>query len=406
MFLSMAADIPSSPASQHRWRHWWHRFGRRFWLALWPQWPLALALMLSGALNILTGLKYNLIPFHQIATLSSIAKPLAVLGSSTQIILGIGLVLVGIGLFWRLTSAWAFAVLLLAITVGVDLVQGQWGPSLGLSAAILLALLILQSHFTKRSILANYLISLISILAILAYGTFGTYLLGANFKPKIHDLISAFYFTVITLSTVGYGDIVPATPEARLFAISLLVVGLSVFATVIISALGPVISQEMNRLFYPRRKPVKPKNHVILVGEGPIATNTASELADRDIAFVHIIGPSSDSLLPPEQVVHGDPNEEGILRQAGIDDARLLIAARDDDLENAFIALVAKDLNPQLKVLAVASSAQSIRRLQLARADLVFSPAAVGSRLLANLVEGDQIAPEFQDLLQGQVRNG
>ena len=52
-------------------------------------------------------------------------------------------------------------------------------------------------------------------------------------------------------------------------------------------------------------------------------------------------------------------------------------------------------------MLAVASSAQSIRRLKLARADLVFSPAAVGSRLMADLVEGTPIASEFQDLLEG-----
>jgi voltage-gated potassium channel len=79
----------------------------------------------------------------------------------------------------------------------------------------------------------------------------------------------------------------------------------------------------------------------------------------------------------------------------------MVIAAREDDGENAFIALGAKDLNPKVRVLAVASSALSIRRLKLARADLVFSPVAVGSRLLADLVEGKQIFPEFHDLLEG-----
>jgi voltage-gated potassium channel len=79
----------------------------------------------------------------------------------------------------------------------------------------------------------------------------------------------------------------------------------------------------------------------------------------------------------------------------------MVIAAREDDGENAFIALVSKDLNPSVRLLAVASSALSIRRLKLARADLVFSPAAVGSRLLADLVEGNEISPAFQDLLEG-----
>ncbi len=93
-----------------------------------------------------------------------------------------------------------------------------------------------------------------------------------------------------------------------------------------------------------------------------------------------------------------------MLRQAGIKHARMVIAAREDDGENAFIALVAKDLNPDVRLLAVASSALSIRRLKLARADLVFSPAAVGSRLLADLVQGNQISPAFQDLLEGHPK--
>ena len=92
--------------------------------------------------------------------------------------------------------------------------------------------------------------------------------------------------------------------------------------------------------------------------------------------------------------------------EAGIDRARMVIAAREDDGENAFIALVAKDLNPKVRLLAVASSALAIRRLKLARADLVFSPAAVGSRLLADLVEGNEISPAFRDLLQGGLQEG
>ena len=84
----------------------------------------------------------------------------------------------------------------------------------------------------------------------------------------------------------------------------------------------------------------------------------------------------------------------------------MVIAAREDDGENAFISLVAKDLNPQVQVLALASSAGAIGRLKLAQADLVFAPSAVGGRLLVNLVEGNNISPEFQDLLEGEPQKG
>jgi len=81
----------------------------------------------------------------------------------------------------------------------------------------------------------------------------------------------------------------------------------------------------------------------------------------------------------------------------------MVIAAGEEDGENAFLALAAKDLNPKVAVMAVASSPLSIRRLKLARADIVFSPAAVGSRLLADMVEGGKVSEEFRDLVQGDL---
>jgi voltage-gated potassium channel len=374
-------------------------------LALRPEWPLSLALVLSGALNIDSGLSYNLVPFSQIGPLSSMAQSLAVLGSSTQVFLGASLVLVGLGLLRRLAAAWAFAVLLLAVTVGVNLLQGSRGASLILPGLMLLALLMLRHYFTRRTTTANYIFSLMGILAILAYGSFGTYMLGAGFRPPIHELTSSFYFTIITLATVGYGDIVPITQETRLFVVSLLIVGLSVFATAIASVLGPALSGEIDRFFNPREEKMKPKDHIILAGEGALAANTSKELKARGIPFVRIISSGAPSpALPEAMVVRGQPWDDLVLQEAGIDTASLVIAAREDDGENAFISLVAKDLNPDVRVLSVASTAGSIRRLKLARAEIVFAPSVVGGRLLANLVEGKEIPHEFTDLLEGKHR--
>lgn len=141
------------------------------------------------------------------------------------------------------------------------------------------------------------------------------------------------------------------------------------------------------------------KDHVILVGRGTLARNTARELQRRGIAFVQLVATGEDPPIADAPSVSGDVSEDAVLNKAGIDRARLLIAAEDDDGENAFISLAAKDLNPEIRVLAVASSRRSIRRLKLARADVVFAPTEVGSRLLANLVEGESLPPEFMDLL-------
>jgi len=370
-------------------------------VSLWPHYPLAIVLALVGILNILYGSRIRLTALQRIHALNSLAESLSVLGGTAQIILGLMLVLAGLGLLWRLVSAWTLSVFLLLINAGVSVAQGQWNASLALQAVLLGALVWAKREFKHRTALASLVFALSGILAVLAYGALGSFLLGKGFHPEILDLHTAFYFTVVTLSTVGYGDIVPVSPEARWFVVSLLVLGLGVFASAIASALGPKLSGELNRLFRPKEEAMETKDHVILVGEGSIALNTAAELKRRGVAFVQIIasGPGTDT--PADQTIVGDATDDAVLRQAGIEHARMLIAAREDDGENAFIALGAKDVNPRIKVMAVASSALSIRRLKLARADLVISPAAVGSRLMADLVEGGSILPAFQDLVEG-----
>jgi voltage-gated potassium channel len=186
--------------------------------------------------------------------------------------------------------------------------------------------------------------------------------------------------------------------------VSLLVVGLSVFASTIASVLGPTISSQLNRLLNPKAKTMEPKNHVILIGKGSIASNTAKELKQRGIHFVQIFPTASDAGPHAPEILEGDATSEELLERAGIKHARLVIAAREDDSENAFIVLAIKEMNPNVPVLAVASSPISLRRLKLARADMVFSPAAVGSRLLADLVQGSPILPEFRDLLEGDIK--
>lgn len=389
--------FPDPPMRQHSLP------GRKQIMALWPHVPLAAVLALIGLLNIFDGLSLPMTAFEQVRALSGLAESLSALGGTAQLLLGAMLVLSGIALLWRLVSAWTLSVSLLVIAVAVNAAQKNWGPSLLLQAVLLVVMFWTKRYFTRRTILASLLFSVSGIMAVLAYGAIGSYLLRTGFKPPIQDWTSATYYTIVTLSTVGYGDIVPVSPEARWFAISLLVIGLGVFASAIASALGPKISGELNRLFNPREHKMELKNHIILVGQGIIARNTAEELKQRGVPFLQIVSAKAETETSGN-ILEGDGTDDDILRKACIQNARMVIAAREDDGENAFIALGAKDINPDVRVLAVASSPLSMRRLKLARADLVFSPAAVGGRLLADLVEGGQIAPQFQDLLEGHSR--
>jgi len=377
--------------------------GRNHRQALTPQILLALVLGLVGLLNILNGLKLPLAKFRSATALGTIEESMSAVGGSAEVILGAMLVVVGIGLYRRLRFAWSLALLLLATTVALRLAEGRLGFGLALDVLILSTLCLTRGHFTRRTAIASIVLSVTNILAILAYAIIGSFLLGKGFNPEIHDLNTACYFAITSLSTVGYGDIVPVTGEARWFVVSLLVLGLSMFATTIVSVLGPALSRQLERLFNPRENFMNLTNHIILIGKGSIAMNTAEELKKRGMPFVQIVPAKTDGVTHP--VIEGDATDGEVLESAGIKHARMVIAAREEDSENAFIVLAIKETNPTVPVLAVASSAVSIRRLKLAHADMVFSPAAVGSRLLAELVEGNPILPEFRDLLQGHIKN-
>ncbi|MBU6410850.1 MAG: NAD-binding protein, partial [Verrucomicrobia bacterium] len=345
-------------------------------MALWPQVPLALIIIFAGAVGLLEGFNLPLTAFQHVKALNGLGQSLNVLGGTAQVILGSMLAVAGIGLLRRFSFAWTLAVWLLIITAGVGIARKEFGPSLWLQIALLGVLWGTRRHFTRRTVLASLMFSLSSIVAVLIYGIVGSLVLGKGFRPPIDDLNNAVYYTIVTLSTVGYGDIVPVTTEARWFAISLLAVGLGVFASAIASTLGPKISLEFQRLFNPKEKRMERKNHIILAGEGAVARNVAREFKRRGVEFVQIA--ASASRVPAgefeHEIVEGDATNDAVLRSVGIGRARMVIAAREDDGENAFIALIAKDLNSQAQVLAVASSILSIRRLKLAGADIVFSP--------------------------------
>ncbi len=381
-----------------------------FWRALrglWPQIPLGLFLIAAGGLNLIAGFHANILghvlPSGAAAGGAELSAQvsLSALGSSAQIILGAGLLLSGLGLFWRLRIAWIFALLLLLVTVGVNIAKQHIGGALIVPGIAFLLLLLFNRDFVRRTLFGSALISLIGIFAVFAYGTFGVYLLGNEFAPPIKSLLTALYFTVETLSTVGYGDYHPSTPFAQGYVITLVLLGLSVFATAIFSIVGPALSGQLHRLLNPSGDHVVKKNHVIIVGAGAIARNTAQELQRRNIPFIQVVKADEPPPLDEESVVIGDVGNDDTLRRAGVAHARMLIAANDDDGENAFAALAAKDINPEVRVIAVAGSRQVMHRLRLARADMVFAPAEIGSRLLANLVEGETLPEQFLDLFSG-----
>ncbi len=367
---------------------------------MWSGWLvelLSIAIVLCGGLNVLVGLRFSL---PRIGSLSELNDPLPAVGATGEVILGIVLVLIGIGLWWRLRAMWLFAILILVLTLAANAVLHRWGPELFLPLIMLVCLIFARGSFTRATRFASSLISMVCVIGTLAYGVMGSYILGSGFQPHIAKISTAWYFTLVSLSTVGYGDIVAVSEEARIFVMTLLVVGIGVFATALASILGPFVSGELSRLLETRKDKVNFTDHIILIGDGIFARVTASELERRGAVFVQLLGPTADPITPNQPFERIDTDEEAGLRKAGVERAKTVIAAHDEDGRNAFSTLLVKNIDARIRVISIASSRRSIRPLELAAADVVFAPVLAGGRLLADLAQGVEIPPQFKDLLQ------
>jgi len=153
----------------------------------------------------------------------------------------------GLGLLWRSRLAWVMAVLLGATWGSEHTISRAVSRTCdaGVFAFLLTALLFSWRHFNRSSVAVSTLFALTAVVMLLLYATFGSYYLGAGFKPPITDLVTALYYAMVTMSTVGYGDIVPEAPETRLFTISVIVLGVAVFATSVTAVIAPLIRQSL-----------------------------------------------------------------------------------------------------------------------------------------------------------------
>ncbi len=366
---------------------------------MWSGWLvelLSIAVVLCGLANVLAGLRFSL---PRLGSLSAMSDPLPAVGATGEVILGLVLVLIGIGLWWRSRAVWVFAILILTLTLAANATLHHWGAEFLLPLAMLVCLLLARRSFTRAAKYVGSLISMVCVIGTLAYGVIGSYILGSGFQPHIGNLATAWYFTTVSLSTVGYGDIVAVSEKARIFVMTLLVVGIGVFATAIASVLGPFVSGELTRLVGTRKETLNFSDHIILVGDGIFARVTALELAQRHAVFVQLLGPTAEPITPDQPFERIDTDEEAGLHKAGVRRAKTVIAAHDDDGRNAFSTLLVKNIDARIKVIAIASSRRSIRPLELTAADVVFAPVLAGGRLLADLAQGLEVPEEFRDLL-------
>ena len=214
-------------------------------------------------------------------------------------------------------------------------------------------------------------------------------------------LLDALYMTVITLSTVGFGEIHPLSPTGRVFTMGLIVSG-GLFAAYALSNLAHYFFGGEWRAHWENKRRLRMlnqlSNHVIVCGYGRVGRNVVAELKAEGLPFV-VIDLSADKIARVEEeghlAVQGDAAHESKLKEAGIARARGLVAAAKSDAENVFIVLTARSLRPDLSIVARADVEESEPKLLRAGANRVILPYHITGRRLVTML----VRPHVADFL-------
>lgn len=369
-----------------------HAAGGRFWF---PHVPLAVLLALGGfwLLDVTFGHVWHSYISAWLAGNFNVQLTLL-----PPLLIGGGMLTMALGLLSRSRLAWVMAVLLAAVAGLNTLLTGRSHVEVLTAYFALLVVLLLLAWrwFDRSSVAASTLFAITAIAMLLVYATFGSYYLGAEYKPPIRDLVTALYFSVVTMCTVGYGDIVPVTPEAKLFSVSIIILGVAIFATSLTAVIAPMVGQSLKRIVNRRGKSMSRENHFVVIGNTPLAVNTWRELAKRGRPVTRILREAPEEGEHADvDIVVGDPSMTETLREAGAHKAEAVLAMLADDSENAFAVLAVKELAGTAKTVAAVNDARHLSRVKLVQPDVVIAPQVLGGELAAMLLSGEQVTPDF-----------
>ena len=309
-------------------------------------------------------------------------------------VVGLVLLLMSLGLLIKSRISWFFSLLLLVATVCVDFFILKKPDGVTFFSVFTIAVLgFYWRRFDHYSLASGSFFAVVSIASLIVYSTLGTLYIGDGFAPPVTDLPSAFYFAIVVMSTVGFGDIVPHTTDARFFTLTVIILGITIFAISVASIAGPLISNNIQRIVKGRITHMARKNHYILVGVGSLAQNVYKGLTDRGEHVTVVCAAGSQHDLPEKaDIIEGDPSAASTLKLAGAEDAKYIVTLCDSDAENVFTILAAKEVaGDDTQIIALVNETRNMPKVKRVNPTMVLSLPLLGSDLLVRTLQGDQI---------------
>ena len=204
--------------------------------------------------------------------------------------------------------------------------------------------------------------------------------------------IDAIYMTVITITTVGFGEVQPLDDQSKIFTVFLILTSVVIVGYAIKVITEYILSKndvEEIKQKKMQKKIDNLKNHIIICGYGRNGKQAATKLLAYKKPFViieknkEIIDKFQSEIVP---FVLGNANEDEILLQAGVDRSDCLISALPNDADNLFVVLSARQINKNMNIISRASQETSYKKLKLAGANNVILPDRIGGDHMASLV--------------------
>ncbi len=239
---------------------------------------------------------------------------------------------------------------------------------------------------------------LVAIAVIFTFGVGGTYLLGhyqQNFNVKINTVFDAAYFTTITLSTVGYGDIYPVTPLGRAFVMILIVSGLGVVLSAITVFSSDIVNNRLDKLSgkitnFERRFL---KNHIVLVGTDIVNMHIAKKLKDEKAKFIMVTYDKGVAEGLREQGYNAyvaDESNEHEMKKFELQKAKSVIVDMREKSKIIYAILIIRNLTKDTKVTAIVHSEEEERNVMSLHARInVMNPSEIASQILSKRISKD-----------------
>jgi voltage-gated potassium channel len=226
------------------------------------------------------------------------------------------------------------------------------------------------------------------------------------------SILNSLYVTTQTVTTVGFGDLSPKTVAGRAFATVFMMVGVGIVLYALTSAVQSIVQSEILATLGQRRlsrKMSRLRNHYIICGAGRVGSHLIRSLKTSDDMFIVIeSNPQKVASLMDAGVVVlvRDATLEESLREAGVEQAKGLAACLPNDSDNVYVVLTARDLNPNMHIVARAAEEQAEAKLIRAGANRVVAPTIIGGHRMAMALTKPAVGDFLDSITANQLDLG